>query len=142
MSDKYKKMKLTINSLAENESFARSTVAGFCFSLNPTLDEINDIKTIVSEGVTNCIVHGYKNDPEGSIEIEVLIIDKEIHIEIRDQGVGIKDVTQAMQPFYTTAESDERSGMGFTVMQTFCDALEVVSSPNNGTTLKMIKKLG
>jgi len=124
-----------------NESFARSAVAAFVLQADPTIEEMNDIKTAVSEAVTNCIVHAYQNEEE-FIEMTCGIIDEVIHISIADLGKGISDIQQAMQPFYTTKPEDERSGMGFTVMETFMDTLEVESNTPKGLIVKMTKKIG
>lgn len=134
-------MKLTIPSKSVNEGFARSAVAAFSLELNPSLDEINDIKTAVSEAVTNCIVHAYPNNENGEIIIESTIEDNSIHISVSDYGLGIEDIEKALQPFYSTRSSEERSGMGFTVMQTFMDEVKVFSAPNDGTKIEMCKKI-
>ncbi|MCL2756266.1 MAG: anti-sigma F factor [Firmicutes bacterium] len=138
------KMKLELPAHSLNESFARSTVAAFASSINPTLDEINDIKTAVSEAVTNCVVHAYNNTKPLSQSIEIIKIECElyethINISISDTGRGIKDIENAMQPFVTTRADEERSGMGFTVMQSFMDSLNVQSREGSGTTITMQK---
>ena len=114
----YNKTTITFLSLSENEAFARNSVASFMLPLNPTLSEINDVKTAVSEAVTNAIVHGYP-DALGEITLTAIISDEKIHIEIIDDGVGIENVAEAQEPFYTTKPESERSGMGFTVMKSF-----------------------
>ena len=120
-------MKLEIAARSENESFARSAVAAFALCLNPSLSELSDIKTAVSEAVTNCIVHAYR-DRVGIIYITAkLYSDGGVRIVIRDKGCGIPDVAMARQPLYTTDAEGERSGMGFTVMESFCDKVRVVS---------------
>lgn len=134
------KMCLTFLSKSSNESFARATVGAFISQLDPTVEEIADIKTALSEGVTNAIIHGYGNS-NGIIKIECEIFDNEIKILIEDKGKGIKDVKKVREPFYTESNDEERSGMGFTVMETFMDSLEVCSEENKGTTLIMSKKL-
>lgn len=134
-------MKLEIPALSENESFARVAVGAFMTRLNPTLEEISDVKTAVSEAVTNAIVHGYENKPGGVIEIRAEVSLNELTVEIEDRGRGIEDVEQALQPFYTSRPELERSGMGFTVMRTFMNSLDVVSSPGNGTMVRMKKQL-
>lgn len=134
------KMNLSFISISQNEAFARNVIASFMLSLNPTLTEINDVKTAVSEAVTNAIVHGYKNKV-GIVEISAEIDGQSIHIEIKDGGVGIENVDLAKEPFFTTGEESERSGMGFTVMSTFMDSLEVISKLNEGTIVKMSKKI-
>ncbi len=134
------KMILKIKALSQNESFSRSTVAAFCAFLNPTVDEIGDIKTALSEAVTNCIVHGY-NHGDGDITIEAEIDDDNtIHISVADNGVGIADIEKAMQPFFSTSP-DERSGMGFTIMESFMDKLEVSPNTPSGLIVKMTKRL-
>lgn len=133
-------MKLEIPALSENESFARVAVGAFMARMNPTLEEISDVKTAVSEAVTNAIVHGYEN-AGGTLRIEAEAAEDELTVEITDFGRGIEDVAQAMQPFYTSRPELERSGMGFTVMQTFMSSLDVVSAAGQGTTVRMVKKL-
>ena len=126
-------MSLTFPSLAENESFARVAIAAFAVQLSPTLSEIADLKTAVSEAVTNAIVHGYEGT-RGDILLRASYDERgEITVEIEDHGRGIADIALAMEPFYTTQPEQERSGMGFSVMQTFMDGLEVVSHPHKGT---------
>jgi len=137
---KTEKMSLKIMALPVNESFARSTVAAFCLRANPTVEEIGDIKTAVSEAVTNCIVHAYEYSG-GEIDLNVSLNGNELTIIVSDKGRGIKDIAMAMQPFYTTGNSEERSGMGFTVMEAFTDELEVTSAPLEGTVVKMKKYL-
>lgn len=134
------KMTLTFLSLSENESFARNAVASFMLPLNPTLSEINDVKTAVSEAVTNAVVHGYP-DAVGEIELKATIEDNFIHIEIIDNGVGIDDLSKALEPFYSTKPENERSGMGFSIMQSFMDEIDVKSAINEGTIIKMSKKI-
>jgi stage II sporulation protein AB (anti-sigma F factor) len=134
------KMKLTFSSLSENEAFSRSVVAAFIMPLNPTISEICDIKTAVSEAVTNAVVHGYP-DTVGDIILSCEIDSDVIHIKIQDYGIGISNVPKALEPFYTTKGDLERSGMGFTIMQSFMDSVEVISSVNQGTTIIMSKKL-
>ena len=131
-------MHLKVPALSVNEAFVRSTVAAFCYPLNPTLEEINDLKTAISEAVTNCVVHGYEGKG-GDIEIWAGITATEAYVTVRDFGVGIPDVNKALQPFFTTKPAEERSGMGFTVMQAFMDDLQVESAKGNGTTVKMMK---
>lgn len=134
-------MSLTFPSLAENESFARVAIAAFAVQLSPTLSEIADLKTAVSEAVTNAIVHGYEGT-RGDILLRASYDERgEITVEIEDHGKGIADIAQAMEPFYTTQPEQERSGMGFSVMQTFMDGLEVVSHPDEGTLVRMRKRI-
>ena len=134
------KMNLKFLSLPENESFARLAVASFCSQLNFSIDEISDIKTAVSEGVTNSIVHGYEENI-GEIEISCAIYKDYVEIIIKDFGKGIENVNEALQPFFTTKPDKERSGMGFTVMEGFMDKMEVTSQKGKGTEIKLIKKL-
>ena len=134
-------MSLTFPSLAENESFARVAIAAFAVQLSPTLSEIADLKTAVSEAVTNAIVHGYEGT-RGDILLRASYDERgEITVEIEDHGRGNADIALAMEPFYTTQPEQERSGMGFSVMQTFMDGLEVVSHPGEGTLVRMRKRI-
>lgn len=133
-------MKLTIESRSSNESFARVAVAAFIAQLDPTVEEITDVKTAVSEGVTNCIVHAYR-EGLGKIYITVeLFQDNLVKIKIRDTGCGILDIKKAMEPLYTTADG-ERAGLGFAVMETFMDKVTVRSKVDKGTTLTLQKRL-
>jgi stage II sporulation protein AB (anti-sigma F factor) len=131
-------MKLEFLSKSQNESFARSVVAAFIVQLDPTLDELADVKTAVSEAVTNAIIHGYECQ-NGHITITSKIIGRTVEIEIKDDGKGIENVDLARQPLYTSKPEMERSGMGFTVMETFMDNVEVDSQPGFGTTIKLTK---
>ena len=133
-------MKLNIEAKSQNESFARSVVAGFYIQINPTLEQIEYLKTAVSEAVTNCIVHAYEGTQQGSIDITCDLYADKINVIITDYGKGIDNVTKAMEPFYTTGAEGERSGMGFTVMQAFCDKVEVVSKKGL-TQVTLIKKV-
>ena len=137
-------MKLTLLAVSENEGFARSAVSAFALCLNPSLSELSDIKTAVSEAVTNSIVHAYKKGGDNFIVIEckVNVLAGELHIEITDTGCGIADVEQALTPFYTTLPCEERSGMGFTIMQTFMDEFNVESKAGAGTKITMKKRIG
>ncbi len=130
---------IKVNALEANESFLRSAVGAYASRLNPTLETIADIKTAVSEAVTNSIVHGYACDPKGIITVNCELENGELSIVISDTGKGISDVEQAMQDFYTTLQNEERSGLGFTIMKSFMDSLEVFSAPGEGTTVKMKK---
>ena len=135
-------MSLTFRSLSQNESFARQTVCAFAAQLDPTLEELSDIRIIISEAVTNCVVHAYRKS-EGYIFLSVKCYDdRSLHIKIRDRGCGIADVEQAMTPFYTTDRQGERSGMGFAIMQGLSKKLKVRSEVNKGTTLDIYIKLG
>ncbi len=134
-------MELIFDSRSSNEAFARVTVASFMTQLNPTLEEVSDVKTAVSEAVTNAIIHGY----EGALHkvyIKGWIKGKDLCLEIMDQGAGIPDVKKAMEPLFTTKPELERSGMGFSFMEAFMDEIEVISAPGEGTTVKMKKTIG
>ena len=141
MNKRYKnKMQLEILSKSNNEAFARITVAAFAAQLDPTIEELSDIKTSVSEAVTNSIIHGYENK-EGIIRRSAYIYENIIRIEISDQGKGIEDINTAKQPLYTTKPELERSGMGFTIMDSFMDSLKVESVLGMGTKVTMEKKI-
>ena len=131
-------MKLTIKAISENESFARSTVAAFCVPLNLNLDELTEITTSVSEAVTNCVVHAYPNK-DGDIKIVVKLFEDKIYISISDEGVGIENFEKAREPFFTTKPEEERSGMGFTVMESFMDKVDVKKNGKCGVTVVMEK---
>ncbi len=133
-------MKLEFLSKSNNEAFARITVAAFVSQLDPTIEEISDIKTAVSEAVTNCIVHGYE-DKLGVINLKCNLIDNKIIIEVSDSGKGIENIEMAMQPLYTTKPNLERSGMGFTIMDSFMDDLKVESILGLGTKITMTKTI-
>lgn len=133
-------MHLEFLSLSENESFARAAVGAFVSQLDPTIDEINDVKTAVSEAVTNAIVHGYGN-VVGTIHISCVLSGNIVTITVSDNGRGIEDVSLARTPLYTGAKESERSGLGFTVMETFMDSLEVLSTPGEGTIVTMWKRV-
>lgn len=134
-------MQLQFSALSQNESFARVTVAAFIAQLDPTMDELTEIKTVVSEAVTNSIIHGYENDPNGIVFITVSIEDGLIDLAIKDVGLGIQDVEEARQPLFTTKPELERSGMGFTIMENFMDEIEVNSEPGKGTEIRLRKHL-
>lgn len=131
-------MKMEVLSRSENESFCRNAVAAFCLPLNPSLSELSDVKTAVSEAVTNCIVHAYKGG-EGKIFLECTLEGTKLHISVRDEGEGIENVEKAIRPFYTTASGEERSGMGFTIMQAFMTKFSVTSERGKGTEVKLMK---
>lgn len=133
-------MSLEFDSKSENESFARIVVAAFAAQLNPTIEEIADIKTAVSEAVTNSIIHGY-DGREGKIVVTCTIEESKITVSVADKGKGIDDIKQAMEPLYTTKPELERSGMGFAFMEAFMDELEVLSTPDEGTTVIMSKTI-
>lgn len=132
-------MKLQIPAIGENESFSRNAVAAFILNCSPTVEEINDIKTAVSEAVTNCVVHAYPNG--GIIDIYCELDGKTLSVEVKDDGCGIENVAKAREPFFTTRSNEERSGMGFTVIETFMDHVEVESEVNKGTLVRMRKVL-
>lgn len=132
-------LKLQFYSYPRNQAFARDAVAAFCLELNPTLAELSDVKTAVSEAVTNCTVHAYKDEP-GLVTVECEIDEDKLHIKVTDSGKGIDDIERAVQPFFTSAPSDERSGMGFTIMQTFMDDFRLESKRGEGTVVYMTKR--
>ena len=134
-------MRLEFDSISENEGFARVAVAAFLTQLDPTLEEISDVKTAVSEAVTNAIIHGYEQK-KGTVYLECAIKENELEIWVQDLGKGIQNIQQAMEPLYTTKPELERSGMGFAFMEAFMDELEVESRPGDGTTIHMRKKIG
>lgn len=133
-------MKLVFDSRPVNEGLARVTAAAFCTQLNPTLEEVADLKTAVSEAVTNCIIHGYEGKVH-QIEMICRLEGAELSVEIKDYGVGIPDVEKAMEPLYTTKPETDRSGMGFTFMEAFMDEVLVESRPGEGTTVRMKKRI-
>ena len=133
-------IKLEFPSKSVNEGYARSAIAAFAAQLDPTLEEVGDIRTAVSEAVTNCIVHAYP-DAIGTIWMKARILDGDkLEIMIRDKGRGIENLSQAMEPLFTTG-GEERSGMGFTIMESFTDKLKVRSAPGKGTTVTMIRRI-
>lgn len=134
-------MMLEFDSRSENEAFARMVVAAFCAQLDPTLEEMDDIKTAVSEAVTNAIIHGYYQR-EGKIVMKCRLENKSLWVEIQDFGLGIENISQAMEPLYTTRPELERSGMGFAFMEAFMEELEVISHFGEGTLVKMKKTIG
>ncbi len=134
-------IKFIMPSLSVNEAAARAAVSSFVIKADPTVEELADIRTAVSEAVTNCIVHGYRGT-QGKIEMTVKLMEnREIYIKIKDNGCGIPDVKQAMEPLFTTAPEEERSGLGFSVMESFMDKLSVKSQKDRGTSVVMRKKL-
>ncbi|MDE7404789.1 MAG: anti-sigma F factor [Lachnospiraceae bacterium] len=143
-------MHLTFDAVSVNEAFARIAVAAFVAPLNPTIEEISDIKTAVSEAVTNAIIHGYDAEYERENQLEenhqiylhCLIEEDVLQVEVKDTGKGIEDIEQAMEPLFTTKPEMDRSGMGFAFMEAFMDDLEVISRPGEGTVVQMKKKLG
>lgn len=138
---KKNEMQIFFSSQSVNEAFARVSVSAFVSQLDPTVEELYDMKMAVSEAVTNAIIHGYKGKKNGIVSVKCSYIDKQIEIEIKDEGQGIRDIEEAMTPLYTTSLEEERAGLGFTVMQEMMDEVEVCSQPGVGTTVKMIKTL-
>lgn len=135
------KMSLTFSAKSVNESFARSVVASFCLQLNPTIEQLNDIKTVVSEAVTNCIVHAYEGG-EGEVRLSAEVDGNLLTLEIADEGKGIEDIEEALQPMFTTRPDEDRSGMGFTIMEAFSDSLSVTKNSPNGTIVRITKNFG
>lgn len=136
------KMSVSFSAVGCNEAFARAVAAAFTVPLDPTLEELTEIKTGVSEAVSNAIIHGYKEDPEGIVEMTCTVDENRIiTITVRDRGVGIENVEKAREPMFTTGSDDERSGMGFTVMESFMDRVDVESAAGEGTAVTMIKRL-
>lgn len=134
-------MKVEFDSISANEAFARVTVAAFMAQMNPSMEEVADVKTAVSEAVTNAIIHGYGGEVH-KITISGVIEEQRLSLEIADQGIGIEDVKKAMEPLYTSRPELERSGMGFLFMEAFMDEVHVTSKPGEGTTVVMKKKIG
>ncbi|MNI28514.1 Anti-sigma F factor [compost metagenome] len=134
-------MSLQFAAKSENESFARVTVAAFVSQLDPTMDEITDLKTVVSEAVTNSIIHGYDSNPAGIVTISASIEGDTVTLVIEDKGYGIEDVELAKQPLYTSKPELERSGMGFTIMENFMDEFDVTSEMGGGTSIRMKKRI-
>ena len=134
------KIKIEFESKSQNEGFARVAIAAFVSQLDPTIEEITDVKTAVSEAVTNSIIHGYENKKDGIVVIEAMLSGNDITIIISDNGKGIKDVSQSREPLFTSRPDLERSGMGFTVMETFMDSLQVESQEGRGTRVVLKKK--
>ena len=132
---------IIFDSRPENEGLARVTAAAFCTQLNPTLEEVADLKTAVSEAVTNCIIHGYKGEIHKT-QMKCRLKENTIYLDIEDDGVGIPDIAKAMEPLYTTRADQDRSGMGFTFMEAFMDEVKVTSQVGKGTCVHMSKKIG
>lgn len=143
-------MEITFDAISVNEAFARVAVAAFVTPLNPTMEEVSDIKTAVSEAVTNAIIHGYDSEfdrenhreEKNQVYLHCIIEDDVLEVEVRDKGKGIENIEQAMEPLFTTKPELDRSGMGFAFMEAFMDDLEVISEPGCGTVVLMKKKLG
>lgn len=139
MAENY--LRCRVKAISENEGFLRSAAGAFCVHLNPSLEELNDLKTAVSEAVTNCIVHAYNGTGEGDIVLSVQIEGEEVTVVVEDFGVGIPDIEQAIRPFYTTKGDEERSGMGFTVMQAFMDDVKVTANIPAGVRVELKKRI-
>ena len=133
--------KISFPSRSVNEAFARMTIASFCMQFDPTIEQLNDIKTAVSEAVTNCVVHAYP-DNVGTVYITAKLKNNILTVTVKDKGVGIPDIQQAMQPMFTTDAKTERAGLGFAVMQTFMDKIKVYSTVDKGTRVVMTKNIG
>ena len=133
--------KISFPSRSVNEAFARMTIASFCMQFDPTIEQLNDIKTAVSEAVTNCVVHAYP-DNVGTVYITAKLKNNILTVTVKDKGVGISDIQQAMQPMFTTDAKTERAGLGFAVMQTFMDKIKVYSTVDKGTRVVMTKNIG
>ncbi len=133
-------MKLTFLAISENEALARVAITGFIAQLDPTIDELSEFKTVVSEAVSNAIIHGYEEDGKGVVTVHAKREDDIVTVSVMDKGVGIADVSQAMEPLFTTKSAMERSGMGFTIMDSFSDQLTVMSKWQEGTTVTFTKK--
>ena len=136
------RMTLSFDAKLENEAFARTSAVAFLMPLNPTVDEIMEIKTILAEAVVNCMIHGYQGREEGQVLVSVSYDETHrVMIEVQDSGVGIEGITLARQPLYTTRADLERSGMGMTIMESFSDEFEICSHPGEGTTVRLVKQL-
>ncbi len=137
-------MRIEFAAISDNESFARMAIAAFIAPLNPTLEELSDVKTAVSEAVTNAIIHGYENRSrlDDRVYMKCRLQGDVLEVEVADRGIGIDDIRMAMEPLYTSRPELERSGMGFAFMEAFMDNLEVQSEPDIGTSVKMYKKIG
>ena len=134
-------MRLDFSAIPENEAFARMVISAFVMPLDPTVDEINDVKTAISEAVTNAIIHGYEGKG-GTVRMAGRLDDNLLTVEVTDAGIGISNILQAREPLFTSKPDMERSGMGFTVMESFMDSIEVESNPGRGTTIRMKKAFG
>jgi len=133
-------MTLTFLAISENEALARVAVTGFIAQLDPTIDELSEFKTVVSEAVSNAIIHGYEEDGKGVVTVHAKREDDIVTVSVMDKGIGIEDVSRAMKPLFTTKSMMERSGMGFTIMDSFSDQLTVISKWQEGTTVTFTKK--
>jgi stage II sporulation protein AB (anti-sigma F factor) len=135
-------MKVSFSALSVNEGFARTVAAAFIVGLNPTISELTEVKTAVSEAVTNAIIHGYENKgADKLVHMRCVIDGGKLYIEVADEGIGIQDVEKAREPMYTSKPEQERSGMGFAVMESFMDDVSVTTEPGKGTTISMVKNL-
>lgn len=135
-------MKLQFPSRSENEAFSRTAVAAFAAQLDPTVEELTEIKTAISEAVSNAIIHAYEEAEDGIVTVEAKITeDRKLIMIVSDEGIGIGDIEKAKEPLYTSKADEERSGMGFTVMESFTDRLEITSKPGEGTKVTMMKQL-
>lgn len=134
-------MKTEFDAISDNERFARTVAAAFVMSLDPTVDELSEIKTAISEAVTNAIIHGYNNIENGRIFMEGIIYEDCVEFSVEDKGVGISNIRRAREPLYTGRPEDERSGMGFTIMETFMDSVDVESEVGKGTRVTMTKRI-
>lgn len=134
------KVSLQMDSKLENVVFSRSVLVGFLLDLNLDVNFVNELKTVVSEAVTNAIIHGYKEKTNEIVKLEICYDEENIYINVEDNGVGIEDIEKAKEPLYSSNTNDERAGLGFTIMEVFTDKMEIISSLNNGTKLKFIKQ--
>ena len=134
------KMELKVSAMVENESFVRTVISAFALSLNPTLDEISDLKTIISEAVSNAIIHGYNQDSSKDVYVKAITENNEIKITINDYGIGIKDLKSALNPNYSTKKDEERAGMGFSIIKALSDDFSIRSEENIGTRVYIVKK--
>lgn len=134
-------LKMTISADIANDAFVRSSVAAFCLPLEPSIDGLEDIKTVVSEAFTNSVIHGYDGDKSKFVEVCVSLEDGKLEIIVKDDGCGIADIERAMQPFFTTKPEQERSGMGFALMSAFMDDMKVISAVGEGTRVVMTKRI-
>ena len=134
-------LKMTISADIANDAFVRSSVAAFCLPLEPSIDGLEDIKTVVSEAFTNSVIHGYDGDKSKFVEVCVSLEDGKLEIIVKDDGCGIADIDRAMQPFFTTKPEQERSGMGFALMSAFMDDMKVISAVGEGTRVVMTKRI-
>ena len=136
------KMTVKFSAIGCNEAFARAAAAAFVANLDPTVEELTEIKTGISEAVSNAIIHGYKENPDGVVELECSVdSNRRVIMTVRDYGIGIEDVEKAREPMFTTGDAEERSGMGFTVMESFMDRVDVESETGKGTAVTMTKRL-